>query len=195
MNPRTYNAGPYYQQGVSLFIALIALVLMSLGALALYRSIDTTTAVVGNIGFRERGVALANTGVESAITWLGTNASSLNNHKASDGYYASKDYGFSATAKNDTAALLTFDWSGKTKKVGDIEGFEVRYVIHRLCSDQGSVTAVSCETCGSSASFGSSTGETKSLISTSGIQNACYRIAARAIGPRNVESIVQVVVK
>ena len=194
MNPRTFKTAPHQQRGVSLFIALIALVLMSLGALALYRSIDTTTAVVGNIGFRERGVAIANTGIETAISWLGEHPSILNNHEAANGYYASKDYGFSATAKNDTDALLAFDWS-KGAKLSAIEGFDVYYVIHRLCDDEGATTAVPCETCGSSSGFGSSTGETKSLIATSGTRNACYRITARAVGPRNVESIVQVIVK
>lgn len=184
------------EQGVSLFIALIALVLMTLGALALYRSVDTTTAVVGNIGFRERAVALANSGVEDAMTWLTTNSTTLNSNQSSNGYYASKDYGLDlTTAKGDpTKAMQIFDWS-KGKLVGNLEGYTVYYVIHRLCALEGAVSGTSCETCGSTAGFSSQTGETKGLGGGGGTANACYRITSRAVGPRNVESIVQTIVK
>jgi len=46
-----------HQQGAVLFIALIALVAMALGVLAIQRSLDSATAIAGNIGFRQQGVA------------------------------------------------------------------------------------------------------------------------------------------
>jgi hypothetical protein len=39
------------QRGVVLFVALIVMVALSLAAVALVRSIDTTNAVIGNLGF------------------------------------------------------------------------------------------------------------------------------------------------
>ena len=43
---------PTRQHGVVLFIALIVMVALSLAAIALIRSVDTTNAVVGNLAFR-----------------------------------------------------------------------------------------------------------------------------------------------
>ena len=54
------------QRGVVLFIALIVMVALSLAAVALVRSIDTTNAVIGNLGFRMSSILPANLAVESA---------------------------------------------------------------------------------------------------------------------------------
>jgi len=58
------------QQGVVMFVALIVMVAMALAALALIRSVDTTTAVVGNLGFRQASVLPANAAVEEAVAAL-----------------------------------------------------------------------------------------------------------------------------
>ena len=58
------------QRGVVLFIALIVMVVMSLAAIALMRSVDTTTAVIGNLAFRQASMLPANFAVEYAATGL-----------------------------------------------------------------------------------------------------------------------------
>src|SRR5450759_2125205 len=86
MNP------PIKQRGVVLFIALMALVAMSLAAVALIRSVDTNTIIAGNLAFKQAATAAADSGLESAITWLAStsiaNASSLNADVTANGYYA-----------------------------------------------------------------------------------------------------------
>ena len=47
------SAVPCRQRGVVLFVALIAMVVMSLAGVALIRAVDTTGSVAGNIAFRE----------------------------------------------------------------------------------------------------------------------------------------------
>src|ERR1700758_5529421 len=54
------------QRGVVLFIALIVMVVMSLAAIALMRSVDTTTAVIGNIAFRQASILPGNFAIEDA---------------------------------------------------------------------------------------------------------------------------------
>ena len=54
------------QRGVVLFIALIVMVAMSLAAIALIRSVDTTTTVIGNLAFRQASILPANFAVEDA---------------------------------------------------------------------------------------------------------------------------------
>src|ERR1700694_4797010 len=55
---------PTRQHGVVLFIALIVMVALSLAAIALIRSVDTTNAVVGNLAFRLSSILPANGSIE-----------------------------------------------------------------------------------------------------------------------------------
>lgn len=58
------------QRGVVLFFTLIALVVMSLAAVALIRSVDTSTMIAGNLAFKQAGSASGDAGIEAAISWL-----------------------------------------------------------------------------------------------------------------------------
>lgn len=170
------------QQGAVLFIALIALVVMALGVLAIQRSLDSATGVAGNIGFRQQGVAEADSVVEAAMDWLKT-ASGLDQHSAANGYYATRDGGGGID-------MLQFDWAN-ARKLDDANGFQRWYVIHRMCTEVGPPTTATCADSGNTLTQKSSTGETKGLQGAGGV-TALYRITARTLGPRNSESIVQV---
>jgi Tfp pilus assembly protein PilX len=67
------------QRGVVLFIALIVMVAMSLAAVALMRSVDTTTAVIGNLAFRQASILPANFAIEDAAAGLFDDANLANN--------------------------------------------------------------------------------------------------------------------
>lgn len=58
------------QRGVVLFIALIAMVVLSLAGVALIRAVDTSGSAAGNIAFREASVTAVNLAVEQAVNWL-----------------------------------------------------------------------------------------------------------------------------
>lgn len=173
------------QQGAVLFIALIALVAMMLGALALLRSVDSATGIAGNIGFRQQGVAVTDTAIETATTWLST-AADLSNDIAGNGYYATQNVGIT---NND---ILTFQWDQNGLKVADQNGYQLWYVIHRLCTATGKPEAGTCADSGETNVQKSDTGETPGLAGNSSI-TPIYRITARALGPRQSESIVQVI--
>ena len=66
-----------HQRGVVLFIALIVMVAMSLAAIALMRSVDTTTAVIGNLAFRQASILPANFAIEDAAAGLFPDASPI----------------------------------------------------------------------------------------------------------------------
>src|SRR5205807_10327831 len=55
------------QRGVALFFALIAMVVLSLGAVALLRSVDTASSVAGNLAFRQATMAPVTDSVERAV--------------------------------------------------------------------------------------------------------------------------------
>ena len=58
------------QRGVVLFLALIALAILSLAAVALIRSVDTNTLIAGNLSFKQAATTSADAGTEAAITML-----------------------------------------------------------------------------------------------------------------------------
>ena len=83
------NAAKNKQHGVVLFFALIALVAMSLAAVALIRSVDTNSLIAGNLSFKQSSILSADRGVETAIAWVkGRSQNSLKLNAPANGYYA-----------------------------------------------------------------------------------------------------------
>lgn len=197
------------QRGVVLFIALISLVAMTLAAIALIRSVDTTTMIAGNLAFRQAATISADTGVEQAISWLNANNNAtLNNDSASNGYYATGQDALDLTGNRTSSTTDDFDWSTKSKLVTDsvgdpntdASGNEVRYVIHRLCRLPGVHTdpAMGCllasGTSASGDSMRSLRAEEVGLTGVSTLSGPYYRVTVRVQGPRNTISYVQVII-
>ncbi len=55
---------------MALFVALIAMVMLSLAGIALVRSIDTTNSVATNIAFRQGSIGPVNAAIEAAVDAL-----------------------------------------------------------------------------------------------------------------------------
>ncbi|WP_306603203.1 hypothetical protein [Azonexus sp.] len=177
-------AGKKRQQGAVLLLALIALVAMVIGALSMFRSLDSATGVAGNIGFRQQGVAVTDVGVEVAMNWL-AGAADLENNHAGNGYYATHSFGLT------DGDILTLNWDANALKLADQNGFQMWLVIHRLCNEIGPPTPGRCPESGNTINQESVKIGPGSLA-TGGI-SALYRITVRALGPRRSESIVQVI--
>lgn len=60
------------QRGISLFIAMVTLVLITLAGIALVRSVDTGVLVAGNLAFKEATHSTTSVGIEDAATYLTT---------------------------------------------------------------------------------------------------------------------------
>jgi type IV pilus assembly protein PilX len=67
ISPRRRSAG------VVLILALLMLVVMTLAAIALTRSVSTSNAIAGNLAFQQAATTSANIGTEAAIVWLENN--------------------------------------------------------------------------------------------------------------------------
>jgi type IV pilus assembly protein PilX len=199
-----HHISAFKQRGVVLFFALIALVVMSLAAVALIRSVDTSTMIAGNLAFKQSAVTSGDSGVEAAISALnviqaGDTLNPLadvpdifNQDDAANGYFAIAD----------DAALNLFDsasW-GNSKLVGtDASGNTVRYIIQRMCREPNVV--LSTTNCLFSAPAVDGNGHETPLISTvcpttnPGCpkvgQSPEYRITSRTEGPANTVSYVQ----
>ena len=194
------------QQGVVLFIALIALVAMSLAAIALVRSVDTGTIVAGNLGFKQSVVLSGDYGVEEARTWLIANKDILSADQAASGYYSSRQasldlLGSATPSKSDdvnwdgtnTTALviakgMTFGGNGK-----DAIGNRVSYVIHRQCEISGSINLPG-QSCASATIASSGSTKDSPRYDLYGLQEKqiiYYRVTVQIAGPRNTKTFIQ----
>ena len=143
MNPlrHTSIAALHGQRGVVLFVALIAMVVMSLAGVALIRSVDTTGSVAGNLAFREASTPAVNMAVEEAVQALYlAKPKKIANPEVDDipnRYYAKLQPGELA---NGVPAILAGTYA--TMKAAypftvtsyPTTNAEVRAVIERICS-------------------------------------------------------------
>ena len=132
------------ERGIVVFIALIAMVVLSLAAVALIRAIDTNSSVVGNLAFRQAANALINTAVEKAaddLFFQQTIADTTNNDP-SHNFYATIQGGEAATGVpavlqgNGGAPPPTYPGAFQTITDNNSSN-TARWVIERLCSVTG----------------------------------------------------------
>jgi Tfp pilus assembly protein PilX len=150
-------AGVRAQRGVALFFALIAMVVLSLGAVALIRSVDTTSSVAGNLAFRQATMAPVTDPVERAVSSIFDKL--IPDLGAADpGHLYHPSFRDAADAPNGLPPILAGQYTPmKTAYAGagyasytDPAGYEVRYVIERACEpgfvgvDQGAMNQ-SCD--------------------------------------------------
>jgi type IV pilus assembly protein PilX len=188
------------QKGLVLFIALIALVAMSLAAAALVRSVDSGVLVAGNLAFRQSAMFSAESGIAGAYKYIKANAANL--ETSSSGYFASFDPTFDTANK----AFDSSTWGANsfviTNDIKDLSQNETRFIIQRMCSSANVPDNQKAEKClvgtGDSAanskgarSEGGGSGGGGYDASTGGSDAVVYRVTARVAGPKNTFSYVQ----
>jgi hypothetical protein len=146
MNPRLPRHGPRRQRGVVLFVALIAMLLLSLAGVALMRSVDTTLGVAGNLGFRHASIAPVNRAIEQAIQDVfkasppvTTTADDLGHNYFSQLQPGESRTGVPALLQGDYASMVSAYSSVITAPSGTwadtITGTELRWIVERMCND------------------------------------------------------------
>jgi type IV pilus assembly protein PilX len=196
------------QRGVSLFFALVCLLSIMLAAVALVRSVDTSTLISGNLAFQQSATSSADAGTEAAIAWLTTvqtantaknvltdPSHAFNVNDAANGYYSNLDPAKSLTASTGTR----FAWDATDSKlVGtDSSGNTIRYIIQRICRTAG--VAVKDADCLYSGAVLDTSGQNiplpQEICKGAGCpaagQTPQVRITSRTDGPKNTRSYVQ----
>jgi len=194
------------QKGFSLFITLIALLVMSLAATGLIRSVDTNTVIAGNLAFKQTATASADRAVEVSIAWLqaNNNGTTLNNSDLTQGYVATTTndpadpigvaYWDSVSASACLISTTGNCVSGSGTPGTDAAGNQGAYIIQRLCVNTGAPSGAGCiASAGSINSPGGTIGTTKSVKSVAPSQ-IYYRILVKVTGARNAESYIQAIV-
>ena len=187
-----------YQKGMVLFVALIALVAMSLAAAALVRSVDSGTLVAGNLAFKQSAIMSAETGIARAYTYINSKPSdvALQTAEVTDGYYSAFDDSLVFTDSATWADNKTFTVQDD---IADLSGNETRYILQRMCRTTAKVDADNCLV-GTGKKAPSSQG-TKSegggaggggYDADAGLADAvAYRLTVRVAGPKNTFSYLQ----
>ena len=195
MRAKDHSLGYQRQRGVVLLIALIILVAMTLGGVALVRSVDTTNLVAGNLSFRESAVHAGEQATELAVIgWLQPMTLAkdplLHADSAANGYRAVRQDPPIGTAWDTfwNTTLATQAIAAAPNAANNT----VAYVIHRLCDGNGAPHTVSCSKPPSNANSGGSF--SAGAVSTITSSQVYYRITARISGPRNTVAYVQTIV-
>jgi type IV pilus assembly protein PilX len=179
------------QRGAVLLISLVVLVIMTLSALALIRSVNLTNLIAGNLAFRESALLSSERSTETAMTWLAAaSAATLYDASTDNGYQAIRTD--PATGQSWDAFWIATLADQSVTGTADVAGNTVSYVIQRLCDATGSPQTVNCAKSPSTNVGGSQSGGS-SIFLGSGSQ-VYYRITTRVAGPRNTTAYTQTIV-
>lgn len=213
MHRRPLNPTSLRQRGISLLFALMALVVIGFAAVALTRSVDTGTLIMGNLSFKNDTLVASSAGAEQAVTWLQANINStaLDADQTASGYYASSrdqlDPTGGKTSATDKRPLVNWDGTCQGAAAGTYEncevlpftgtavnGNKVQWVITRLCDTTG-VPGGSNLCIRPATATTSTTSERGELTSggriSSAVASPFYRIIVRIEGPRNTVSYTE----
>ena len=197
------------QQGVVLFIALIVMVAMSLAAIALMRSVDTTSAVIGNLAFRQASILPANFGIEDAAAGLFNDANPANVARIPDvridtpaqNYYATHSqaagwddqYGVPQPLQTKAAAAAL------ARSQADGAGNTVTYVTERMCNPNAPVIPADksaantwCDMMPPKQSPGTTINDPMAALLSA---QPFYRVTVRVDGPQNTVSFAQAMLR
>jgi type IV pilus assembly protein PilX len=205
--PANCTTPSWRQSGVVLFVALIVMVAMSLAAIALIRSVDTTNAIVGNLGFRLASILPANASIEQAAAALFPDEDVLNVGSIPDkrinlpaeNYVACRQglptcpgpaedaRGVPAVLQKKSTALTL------TKQFNDTvqTGTQVTYLIERMCLQPGDATTKNCDLVPPKGNPGDTIGDAGS----GGTSVPYYRVTVRVDGPKNTASFLQAMLR
>ena len=212
-NSVTHAAVQSAMQGASLLVALVVLIMMSMGALAMVRAVGAGLLIAGNFAFRQAAVLASERGSEAAIDWLSArfDSADLLTDQPAAGYYAHQMPDLDLTGGAD-GATAQVDWAGdhcapRTVRAcvqasaaipADSAGQVVRFLIQRLCRSSGSPESAtnSCyqhrSTLGGSPNHGQlSYGASRHFQPVSAVY---YRITVQVRGPRGTTAFTQTLV-
>jgi type IV pilus assembly protein PilX len=197
------------QKGFVLIIALVALVILTLAAIGLIRTVSSSSGIAGNLAFEQAAATSADQAVEAAVTWLENNSGQASSttattcstsvgatvlacDQASYGYFASRT---DPSSSQTWSTLWTASFAANAVSLAtDSAGNTAAYVIQRMCTSTGD--ASSSIGCSSSPTNISTTGSRKAgnLSTGNASTQVYYRITVKVSGPRNTISFTQTMV-
>jgi len=189
------------QSGVVLFIALIVMVALSIAGIALLRSVDTSVSVTANLGFRQASIPPTNWAVENAIRALFEKGTIADKNKSKDdeNYYAyriEKKVVSRPEDKHgvpyDLQGVKPDNYPGTFVTETDSAGNTIRYVIERMCLDEGEASVANCDMSPPKQSYATTAMELNKIILD---RVPFYRLTVRVDGPNNTTTYAQAMLR
>lgn len=192
------------QRGVVLLFALVALLVLMIGAVALVRSFNTTLFNTGNIAFKkdlqnqsERAatVVFAALDTNGALSTPALRAAPLRAQNYSARMLDNNDKGIPLALLTDAAFIEVGD-AANDIRIED-QKVTIRYVVDRLCTVNGDETLLGESACVVAAGAAKDDGSSDKPISKEGgdampeQRQIVYRLSIRADGPRNTQAYFQ----
>lgn len=197
-------------RGTVLAVVLIVLVIMMLGGVSMFRAVDTSALLSGNLAFKRDSVNRASVGLNAAFTVM--KMADFTNLDVADcvpGDAACSGVAAKWLAMNFSPRLLETDGDGiplilKDKLAFDAKfssirpngvdgtlaaGNEVRFLIERMCTDFGPSNEKKCSVSDKFERGGSYRQDKPGSISL-----PLYRVTIRSDGVRNTQTYVQATV-
>lgn len=193
---KKYAKGPAVgrraQRGAVLLFALIALVVLMIGAAALMRSMNVSLFNAGNFGFKRdltnQGERAINAALDKVQSGALAGAAARENNDTASNYSAAllptNDDGIPLALLSSTA-FAAVGVAGNDITLTDM-GVTVRYVIDRMCAAAGAPSVDSCGVTNAPPQGGSNSD--KAPLPP---MQFVYRISVRVDGPRNTQSFFQ----
>ena len=184
---------PSNQRGVVLLFVLVVLLILMIGAVALMRSMNTSSFTAGNLTFRRDLMNQGETAISAVLTLFKPGGVLAGN--ATDSDLTSQNYSASALPTNSQGIpniLLKSDsnfanaWSAPDI-VGATPDVTIRYVIDRLCATAGNASSISCVQSSAAPTGGTAT----SLAPPPPPTATVYRMSIRVSGARNTMVFLQ----
>ncbi len=183
------------QQGVVLIFALIVLLILAIGAVALLRSVNSSLLSAGNLAFHRDLVNQGEQAVSVVMTEFKTGGPPLSGAPTTADFPAAnyKSTVLPTNAQGVPLALLDDTaFLGVGSAANDIvptanSQVTIRYVIDRLCTNTGTAGSPNCV-----QSTGLPTGGTANRNTAVAPPSATvYRVSVRVTGPRNTQAFLQ----
>lgn len=184
------------QKGVTLIITLIILVAMTLAAIAMVRSVDTSNLIAGNLAFQQSARNAADAGAEAAINIVLPSLITGNQLKCTtvcpSGYISWREPLLEPPVKSWSQFWTSV--SGNAYKLStDQYGNTASFVIQAMCDSSGQgPTCLAPPASITVTCVGSDLGA--STQKCTAIPKKYYRITTRVEGPRNSVAYTQTIV-
>jgi type IV pilus assembly protein PilX len=184
---------PSRHRGVVLIFTLIILLILTIGALALVRSMNTSLFSAGNLAFRRDLVNQGEQAVSTVMTQFKTGVFAVTAATEADNPAA--NYSSTMLATNaqgvPNALLSSTAFTAEGVAANDITGatpdVTIRYVIDRLCSQTGSSSGAVCV----QSSAAPTGGTANSTIGLAPPSATVYRLSVRVSGSRSTQVFLQ----
>jgi type IV pilus assembly protein PilX len=193
----TVNPRAHRQRGVVLIFTLIILLILTIGAVALMRSMNTSLTSAGNLAFRRDLTNQGEQAVSNVMTAFKAGGA-LSTSAVTDSNVPANNYSATMLATNAQGVpniLLsqdsTFNSTGFTSSANDIAGatsdITIRYVVDRMCTNTGATVANQCVQ-SSAAPLGGTANGSQSVTPPSA---TVYRLSVRVSGARSTQVFLQ----